>query len=290
MRVLVAGGTGMLGAPVVRHLSGSGHRVRVLTRRPEVGRRLFGPEVEIAAGDVTQPATLAAAVAGCDALHVSLRGGNDWRDYERVEHHGLATLLERALEAGVRKVTYLSGAGEIGGHEQLPPVAIKLAAEAALRECGMAFTIFRATHFMESLQLFIRGGRATILGTQPHSYHYLAAHDFAALVSRALQTPASDGKTLTAFGPESFTMEEALTRYLAVLHPGAKLSHLPLAVARLLGTLTANRDLRFAATLFASFAAIGEAGDPQESDRLLGKPSTRLSEWLQTRLHEERAA
>lgn len=283
MKVLVAGGTGMLGAPVVRHLVTAGHRVRVLTRRPEVARAFFFEKVEIARADVTDPLALPAAVAGCEALHVSLRGSNDWRDYDAVERRGLTHLLAAAQVAGVRKVTYLSGAGTIQGNESLPPVRIKLDAEAAIRASGIPYVIFRATHFMESLDLFIRGRAATLIGAQPHGYHYLAADDFARLVAHSLATNAADRKILYAFGPERFTMRDALMRYIHVLRPEVRLSHLPVRAAKVIAVLTRNRDLRFAADLFAGFAVIGEDGNPSEADRLLGKPTTTLSTWLERR-------
>jgi len=283
MRVLVAGGTGMLGAPVVRHLVQAGHRVRVLTRSAEKARRTLGPEIEVALGDVEDPPSLGAAVKDCQALHVSLRGADSWRSYQQVENLGLLSLLAAARTAGIRHVTYLSGAGRTKGFEHLPPIEVKLAAEKAIRRSGIDFTIFRATHFMESLDLFIDGERATILGNQPHRYRYLAARDFAVLVASALTTEGARGRVLYAFGPQAFTMAEALRRYLGALRPGMRMSQLPIPVAKLIGTVTFNRRLRFAAGLFEGFAVIGEEGNPEECDALLGKPRTTLDEWLQAR-------
>lgn len=269
----------MLGAPVVRALLESEHEVRVLTRRPEICERAF-PHARIVEADVTRPETLAGAVSGCDALHVSLRGTNDWHDYEAVEHRGLADLLTAARGAGVAHVTYLSGAGHSDGNEHLPGVRIKLVAEAAVRASGIPFTVFRATHFMESLALFVQGGRATVLGRQPHRYHYLAAADFASQVCAALVTPAARNQVLYAFGPEAWTMREALSAYVHKVCPQLRVGALPLPIARLIAALTGNRDLGFAAELFAGFNEIGEEGDPGPCDALLGKPATTLSRWL----------
>jgi uncharacterized protein YbjT (DUF2867 family) len=282
MQVLVAGGTGMLGAPVVRHLISCGHRVRVLTRAPEKARARI-PGAELIQADVTQPATLKSVASDCDALHVSLRGANDFDSYDAVERDGLKALLASASAAGVRRVTYLSGAGNTAGHEHLLPVRIKLEAEAAIAASGIPYTCFRATHFMESLDLFMRGRTANILGRQPHRYHYLAASDFAQLVEHALRLQGAENQTLYAFGPEPFSMREALARYVAELHPRGRVATLPLPMARIIAAVTRNRDLRFAAELFAGFQAIGESGDPAECDRLLGKPRTTLSAWLQAR-------
>lgn len=280
MKVLVAGGTGMLGFPVVRQLLAQGAQVRVLTRQPDRHPDLCATAAEIAIGDVTDRSTLSAAMRGCEALHISLRGANDPASYEAVENRGVDALLVAARAHGVRHVTYLSGAGRVAGSESLLPVATKMRAEALVRGSGMAYTIFRATHFMESLDLFIRNGSASIIGSQPHRYHYLAADDFASMVRRAFERPPDKGRVLYAFGPERFTMREALQQYLAALHPDYRIRTLPLPMAKIIAKITGNRDLRFAALLFEGFAAIGEEGDPREANELLGAPQTRLRSWL----------
>ena len=52
MKILVVGGTGMLGKPVADRLAKDGYEVRVLTHSPEKAKIMFGSEIELAAGDV----------------------------------------------------------------------------------------------------------------------------------------------------------------------------------------------------------------------------------------------
>lgn len=283
MRVLVAGGTGMLGSPVVEALRAAHRLVRVLTRRTQQASDRFGSDVEVVAGDLTGDSRLADALHGCTALHVSLKGDPRASDHVAVENEGLGKLLAAAREAGVRRVTYLSGAGRIEGNEALFPVRLKLDAEEAIRSSGIPWTIFRATHFMESLDLFMQGGSATIFGDQPHAYHYLAASDFATMIVRALDTNLASGRILYAHGPQPFTMRQALERFVQCLHPGAKVRSMPIPLARALAAVTGNRDLKFASMLFAGFARIGESGDPREANILLGAPRMTLEEWLHRR-------
>lgn len=283
-RVLVVGATGMLGEPVARRLLADGWRVRCLVRSPERARAQLGGGFEYVPGDVTRPETLDAAFDGCDYLHLNLRGTNTIASYELQEAQGCTACAAAAQRHGLRRITYLSGAGRIDSHTlRYFPVRIKRAAEAALVASGVAWTVFRATHFMESLALFIRDGRATVLGRQPHGLHYLAAADYAAMMSRALDSMATQNRALYLFGPEVWTMREALERYVDALRPDLNVQTLPLPVARLIATLTGNQDLRFAADLFAAFAAIGEEGDPTEANRLLGAPATSLAQWLDMR-------
>lgn len=279
MRVLVAGATGLLGAPVARRLQSEGFAVRALVRDIERARSVLGPRFDLVKGDVTRPDTLDRALEGCQAVYASLRGGEDRASYETVEVQGMRNLAQAARAAGAGRLAYISGAGRTAGNEAYFPVRIKQAAEQAIREAGVPCTIFRATHFMESLPMFLRGRRATVIGDQPHRYHYLAADDYAAMVARALRSPAAANRTLTVLGPEPYTMREALEVFTRIALPEVRVGHLPLPMARLIATLTRNRGLRLACELFAAFSAIGEEGDGAEAVRLLGAPTTTLEQW-----------
>ncbi|MGD8361352.1 MAG: NAD(P)H-binding protein, partial [Gemmatimonadota bacterium] len=72
MRVLVLGATGTLGRPVVRSLLDGGHPDRVLTRSAEKARAMFGGAPEVVEGDPTNRDPMSRAIAGCEAVHVSL--------------------------------------------------------------------------------------------------------------------------------------------------------------------------------------------------------------------------
>ena len=280
-RVLVVGATGMLGEPVARRLLSDGWQVRCLVRDAAAARVKLGESFDYVVGDVTQPDSLAPAFEDCAYLHLNLRGGTTLDSYRRQEVDGAANCIAEARRQAFRRITYLSGSGRsTAGLEKYFPVKVKQAVEAALAASGVPWTSFRATHFMESLPQFVRDGRATVLGMQPHLLHYLAAQDYAAMVSRALEMRAAENRALYLWGPEAFTMRAALERYVGAMHPGMRVGTLPLPIARLMARVTRNDELAFACTLFTAFAAIGEGGDPNEANRLLGAPSTTLDVWL----------
>ena len=68
MRALVTGATGFIGSHVTRALLRRGYEVRVLVRRGCDQRNIQGLDVEVALGDLCEPASLRAALAGCDAF------------------------------------------------------------------------------------------------------------------------------------------------------------------------------------------------------------------------------
>lgn len=106
MTVLVTGASGLLGGAVARLLVERGERVRTLQRSPS---GVAG--AEDVAGSVTDPAVVARAVDGADAVvhlaaKVSLAG--DPADFERVNVHGTEVLLDAAERAGVRRFVQVS--------------------------------------------------------------------------------------------------------------------------------------------------------------------------------------
>lgn len=283
MTVLVVGATGMLGRPVAQRLIEEGHAVRVLARNPTRARAELGERFDYVAGDVGDPDSLARALDRCRAVHVNLRG-RTLDEIEHVEVDGVRAIADAARRVGVERLTYLSAAGIELADPSLLPVRVKRAAEAAIIESGVPFTILRATHFMESLDLFVRGRSATILGYQPQRFHYIAAADFARQAVRALGEPRAANMALTLLGPEPMTMREALEVYVRIARPDLKITQAPLGVLRVVAAVTRNPQLRLATALFGAFQRIGEGVDDGQARMLLGPATTRLDQWCAARV------
>ncbi len=83
-RLLVIGGTGLLGRPTTERLRDDGFDVRVLARDPERAGQRLGDEVEVVPGDVTDLESLERAMSGCDGVHVSVGGPVDQASAENV--------------------------------------------------------------------------------------------------------------------------------------------------------------------------------------------------------------
>lgn len=278
--VLVIGGTGMLGEPVARKLLADGHTVRVLSRRPEAARQRFGDAVEVAGGDVEDEAAVRAAMQGCTAVHLSLDGAGDW-DLER---RGAEVVARAAGECGLRRISTISGASACEENAWFPMTRAKLDAEKAIRECGVPYTIFRCTMFMETLPTFVQGEKAMVMGKQRVKWHFIAARDYARMVATALPLADAEGKILYVYGPETWNMEEAVERYRAICAPHAQLAHIPFWLLSVVSLFPGKQKLRrVGLPIMRYFSKVSEIGDSAEADQLLGAPTTTLEQWCRER-------
>lgn len=272
-RVLVLGGTGMLGTPVARHLLEDGFDVRILSRDLIKVRELFGGDVDLAAGDIGNLKVLQRAMQDCVAVHISIGGIVDQESAEQV--------ARLAPGLGIERIGYVSGTTVCEANAWYPMVAAKLAAERAVMSSGVAWTIFRPTWPMEQLPNFLRLGRPMVLGQLSTPYHFLAASDMGRMVSVAYRIAAAAERCLYLHGPEPVRVKDAVERYATVLEPDAgEVTVMPIWKAKLIGLVTGNRRLRSAASLMAYFEKVDEPGDPTEANDLLGAPTTTLEAWI----------
>lgn len=118
MKALVTGANGFIGSNLVRALRTAGFEVRALVRRESDLRNLEGLDVTFVYGDVRDPASAIAAIAGCDVLfHTAARytyWAPDPNEIYRINVDGTRNLLSVALEAGIDRVVYTSTVSTIG--------------------------------------------------------------------------------------------------------------------------------------------------------------------------------
>jgi dihydroflavonol-4-reductase len=119
MKALVTGATGLLGGHIVRELLARGHAVRALVRPTSDRSFLSGLDVEYSTGDVLQPDTLQAAVAGCEvvfhAAAIFAYWGHAAAELDNVAGAGTRNVLTAAHRAGVAKVVVTSSSVVLGG-------------------------------------------------------------------------------------------------------------------------------------------------------------------------------
>src|ERR1051325_8975628 len=118
MKCFVTGAAGFIGANLVQELAASGHHVKALVRRQSDLRGLDGAAFERVDGDVTNPASFKAALAGCDwCFHVAASYHlwlPDYRSMYAANVDGTRNVIETAIQAGCSRIVYTSTVGCIG--------------------------------------------------------------------------------------------------------------------------------------------------------------------------------
>lgn len=112
MKVLVTGATGFIGGNLVRELIRSGYRVRALVRPGSDRRNIDGLDIEVAPGDLSDAASLRAALEGCEGLFHAAAAYTFWTpEPQRIYQTnvtGTENLLAAARQTGIKKVVYTS--------------------------------------------------------------------------------------------------------------------------------------------------------------------------------------
>ncbi len=118
MNVFVTGGSGFIGANLVRELAHRGHRVRVLLRPDSDLRGLADTQFEPVQGDLSDSALLRKAMTGCDwCFHVAASYHLWLRDYAPMyaaNVEGTRHVLDAATAAGCSRIVYTSTVGCMG--------------------------------------------------------------------------------------------------------------------------------------------------------------------------------
>lgn len=114
MRVLVTGGTGIVGAAATSSLVRKGHEVRLLSRHADRDMAQWSHGVEAFPGDVAIRESISHAAQGCDAvLHIAgiIEEDPPARTYETVNIDGTRNVVAEAVQSGVRRFVDVSSLG-----------------------------------------------------------------------------------------------------------------------------------------------------------------------------------
>jgi NADH dehydrogenase len=248
MKVLVTGGTGFVGPKVVHALRAQGREVRALVRHPERAAQLAAWGTELVTGDVTDPASLRAAVDGCThVVHlVAILKGSP-SDFHRIMTQGTAHLIAAAKDARVERFVLMSALGTSETtKDTVPYFASKWAMEQETVHSGLEYTIFRPSFVFGrdggALPLFIKQVKyspvVTVIGSGLQRIQPIWVENVAGYFSQGVDHPHAANRTFEIGGPDVVTWNELYLTIAKVLGKRRKLVHVPTSLARTGAKLT----------------------------------------------------
>lgn len=259
MKVLVTGGTGVVGAAAVRSLLAGGHSVRLFSRHARRdAERWQGSEVTAREGSVANASEVAGAAEGCDAvLHIAgIVEEKPPATFEAVNVGGTRNLLAEAEVAGVKRFVHVSSLGADQGASAYH--VSKRQAEELVRRFPGDWLILRpgnvygpGDEVLSYLLQVVRSAPAVPVidgGDQP--FQPLHAEDLGAALAVAVTRSNLSRQVLLLAGPEVTTTQDVLDRLARLTGrdpvrlpvPGALASLGAQAVSSLLGVRVPLND------------------------------------------------
>ena len=238
--ILIVGGSGTLGSLVARELLADGEPVRVMTRRPESMEWARVAGAEVIAGDVLDQSAVQRACTGaravvCAAHSILGRGRNA---SAHVDGSGHRHLIDIAKSSGARHIVYTSVHSPSPAYQSVPFFRIKQQVEQHLQDSGISYTILRPSAFMDFHahhligEPVLTGRKVMVFGAGTRPRNFVAAQDVAGFVGRALRDPSLAGETITIGGPQNLSTLDVVKVYERHAGRKARVTRLPLAVAR----------------------------------------------------------
>jgi uncharacterized protein YbjT (DUF2867 family) len=228
--------------------------------------------VEVVAGDLEFPESLASALRGSHA--VFLLGG--WSD--------MPSLLRQIAGAGVEHVVLLTSRCVIDGRPDNPVTRMWLDAEAAVRGSGVPGTFLHPSGYQSNALRWLAQLQAGDIVRAPWPEVPIAAidpADIAAVAAAVLLEPGHQGAAHELSGPEPLTPGDQVAVLARVL--GRSLRYEPLSDQQARAELAATTPAAYVDAFFR-FYSDGEFDDSRVVDTvelIAGRPPRRFAQWAE---------
>ena len=224
MKVLVTGGTGVIGESTVRALHRRGHAVRVLSRHANAEKG-WPPGVEPWQGDVSDEASIRGAASNCDAvLHIVgiVEEHPPEATFQSVNIDGTRYVVLEAERSGVSKLIYVSSLGAERGQSDYH--RSKYVAEDVVRAFTRDWIVLRPGAVYgpgdEHVSVLLRMVRSLpvipTIGDGNQRFQPLWHEDLAEALTLAVERPDVKCMTMEIAGPD-FTSQNDLIDRMRVL-------------------------------------------------------------------------
>ncbi|HEX9983044.1 MAG TPA: NAD(P)H-binding protein [Thermoanaerobaculia bacterium] len=221
MKILVTGGTGVIGAGVVPELLARGHRVRLLSRHADDDAKQWHG-VEAFSGNVGDAKSLVGAAKDCDAvLHIAGIAAENPPDltFDNVNVEGTRHLIEEAARSQVKRFVYVSSLGADVGESAYHKS--KHAAEQLVAGCGLDWRIVRPGNvygpgdevISTILKLVRMSPVVPVIDTGNHEFQPVWYGDLAKVLVAAVEREDLRGRTLEAAGRDITSMNDVIKRF-----------------------------------------------------------------------------
>jgi uncharacterized protein YbjT (DUF2867 family) len=280
-QVLVVGGTGMLGRQVVGELLARNKGVRALVRPTSDATRLEAAGVQIARGDMMDPASLLQAMDGVDAV-ISTAAGytrHSKGDTADIDVAGNRNLVEAASKAGIRRFV-LTSILTCDQTPQVPHFWHKKLAEDRLEELGVPFVSLRPGAFLDMVTQM--GGdpfakrRLMWFGSPTIPLTLVLTADLASYLADAVDAPGVEGQRIDIGWDRPASMQRIAEISGRLLGEEVRLRSVPAVVTNLAGAVVGpfNPMMKDMAAMLRWFETGRYVANPTRQREVFGEVPT----------------
>jgi Nucleoside-diphosphate-sugar epimerases len=221
MKILVTGGSGVIGEGVIPELIERGHHVRLLSRHAEDDAKQW-PDVEPFEGNVSDAASLQGAADGCDAvLHIAgiVEEDPPKLTFTSVNVDGTRNILAETKRAGVKRFVFVSSLGADVGQSAYHQS--KKAGEELTAQSELDWTIVRPGNVYgpgdETVSLILKMVRVLpavpVIDSGNQEFQPIWHQDLARVLAAVVERTDLSKQTLEAAGPEITSMNDLVQRF-----------------------------------------------------------------------------
>lgn len=258
-KVLVTGGTGLLGRPLVERLLADGYDVRVLARKLSSVENLAAQGAEIFWGDVADAASLEAAFEGVQiVVHAAAGTSGRKQDCETATLNGTRNVLALCDRHRIAKLIYLSSCSVYGvadykagqlvtedspierfperrGEYSASKQRAEQIVQAAMEEKKFPIVIVRpGTIFGQGGDLFspmigfdLFGKAYVVIGNGKFILPFVYVDNLVQAIIRSIESEKANGQVFNVVDSERIDKREYMRRVIKVVQPEARVIYFP---------------------------------------------------------------
>ncbi len=239
------------------------------------------PEMTVVSASLASVNQLSQAFSGLDFVYINIDGQDPLECQQKIVQ-GTKNIVTAAKNAKVKTLGFVSGVNvNVETCEKNYQIAAQYDAELTIKNSGLNYLIFCPSWFIENLKIFLQDGKICLFANSRQTMHWLAMDDFAKMVVAAFCDARFNGSKIILKGPQALTLQQALERYVKVLHPKNLFTVMPVYLAWVMISFGDQKSKLHWANMCRFFESVGEEKNERDTTPFLPAPQFSLDGWCQ---------
>ncbi|HPG34036.1 MAG: SDR family oxidoreductase [Lentimicrobium sp.] len=286
-KISIIGGTGNLGAPVVKFLLQDGFEIKLIVRNTSKAKKLFGenPKLQLVEADLRDVSRLKSALTGTAYLYLSLSTQTtDFNIPFSAEREGIANILEAIDEGSIRQIIAISGLGAFDNVQgpdrfQFIPNLIRKEGHKLLKNSGIPYTILHCSYFADCFAIFRRKNTYSVIGDTKSPIFFTNCRDYSNHLIHAIANENAFYKEFPIQGREGLAHPEAARTFLDIYSKDTRVAILPGGVINFMALF--SNEMKFVKHMNDYFSTSTEEFISEEFNtyEILGVPKFSITDY-----------